>query len=172
MTEATPIDSAPFRAAMSRLGAAVNIITTACGDERHGMTASAVCSVSDAPATLLVCINRTARLCEPIERHRTLCINVLSAEQQDVSQRFAGRGATMEERFATGVWRALENGAPALNGALCNLGCRVESAHAVGSHYVFFCRVEEVRLGDETDGLVYFDRAYHRLPMRMADAPA
>lgn len=60
------IDSNQFRAAMSRLGAAVNIITTDGVAGRHGMTASAVCSVSGEPATLLGCINRASRLAQAV----------------------------------------------------------------------------------------------------------
>jgi len=47
-----------FRDAMARLGAAVNIVTTDGTAGRAGFTASAVCSVTDDPPTLLVCLNR------------------------------------------------------------------------------------------------------------------
>ena len=50
-----------FRDAMARLGAAVNIITTGGPAGRGGFTASAVCSVTDEPPTLLVCMNRGDR---------------------------------------------------------------------------------------------------------------
>ena len=46
--------------AMSCMGAAVNIITTDGPAGRAGFTASAVCSVTDTPPTLLVCLNRGA----------------------------------------------------------------------------------------------------------------
>ncbi|MCR2260162.1 flavin reductase, partial [Salmonella enterica] len=48
------VDRAAFRNGMSRLGSAVSVVTTVFGGKRYGFTASAVCSVSDAPATLLV----------------------------------------------------------------------------------------------------------------------
>jgi flavin reductase len=49
------VEKATFRSGMSRPGWAVNVVTTSFGDKRYGFAASAVCSVSDAPATLLVC---------------------------------------------------------------------------------------------------------------------
>jgi flavin reductase (NADH) len=49
-----------FREAMARLPAAVNIITTAGPHGRCGVTASAVCSVTDTPPTMLACINRSS----------------------------------------------------------------------------------------------------------------
>ena len=54
-------DQAQFREAMSRLGAAVHVVTTAGPGGKTGATATAVCSVSDAPPTLLVCINRSSQ---------------------------------------------------------------------------------------------------------------
>ena len=50
-----------YRDAMARLGAAVNVITTSGVDGPRGFTASAVCSVTDDPPMLLLCLNRTAQ---------------------------------------------------------------------------------------------------------------
>jgi len=47
-----------YRDAMARFGAAVSVITTDGPAGRAGFTASAVCSVTDDPPTLLVCMNR------------------------------------------------------------------------------------------------------------------
>lgn len=52
--------SLEYRNAMARLGAAVNIVTTDGVAGRAGFAATAVCSVSDNPPTLLVCLNRNA----------------------------------------------------------------------------------------------------------------
>lgn len=162
------IDILDFRAAMSRLGAAVNIITTDGPFGRYGMTASAVCSVTDSPASLLVCINRSSRMHEVVRSNGVLCVNVLSAEHQELSGVFANRELSMEQRFARAEWEAIAFGAPALEGALCNFGCVVESANEVGTHTVFFCRVEQLHMGADGEGLVYFGRSYHRLPSAVA----
>ena len=53
-----PVDKQPYRDAMAKLGAAVNVITTAGPGGRAGFTASAVTSVTDTPPTLIVCANR------------------------------------------------------------------------------------------------------------------
>ena len=55
------IDATDFRDAMSLLTTAVNVVTTAGATGVHGFTASAVCSVTDTPPTLLVCMNQTSR---------------------------------------------------------------------------------------------------------------
>lgn len=157
------IESSRFRSAMSRLGAAVNIITTDGAAGRHGMTASAVCSVTDEPASLLVCINRSSKTNEAIGRNGVLCVNVLSGGHEELSGRFASKALTTAERFAGAEWDVLDNGAPALVGALCSLGCIVESVQIVGTHSIIVGRVTDLRSAEGGDGLIYFGRAYHRL---------
>ena len=55
------IEATDFRDAMSLLTSAVSVVTTAGMADRHGFTASAVCSVTDTPPTLLVCMNKASR---------------------------------------------------------------------------------------------------------------
>lgn len=152
-----------FREGMSRLGAAVSLITTDGPEGRHGMTASAVCSITDDPPTLLVCINRTNRSHDLFNGNGTLCVNVLAAHHQDLANAFAGRGG--QERFAAGDWMTLATGAPILTDAVAAFDCRVVERVTIGTHSVFYARVEEVRLGNEPPlGLMWFNRAYHTLP--------
>lgn len=158
------VDSSLFRAAMARMGAAVNIITTDGPAGLHGMTATAVCSVSDEPASLLVCINRYSRMNAIINRNSVLCVSVLSGEHEELSGIFASWGVTMDERFASAQWRAMANGAPALADALACFACSIDAVYEAGTHSVFLCRVDEVAASDEGEGLVYFGRSYHRLP--------
>jgi len=164
------IEISAFRTAMARLGAAVNIITTAGPDGRHGMTASAVCSVSDDPATVLVCIHRSARMSTLVAGHGRFAVNVLTAAQESASRAFADRALAMEARFAAcGPWTTVAGDLPALETALVVLGCKVESAFEIGTHIVFIGRVEAIRLGEEdAQGLVYFDRRYHALASQAA----
>ncbi len=164
------IEAQEFRAAMARLGAAVNIIVTDGPAGRHGMTASAVCSVSDNPASLLICINRAARIHDILRENGRLTVNVLSATQAPLSALFADKGTTIDARFAAAEWVMLDHGVPALSGALASFGCSIRSTMAMGSHSVFLCGVEHLRVGNGEPGLVYFDRNYHPLPMRPAGA--
>src|SRR5580692_6258221 len=114
VTVAAPI----FRDAMSRLGAAVHVVTTAGPGGKTGFTATAVCSVSDAPPTLLVCLNRRNHTGPILRQNQVFCVNTLGAECEAVADIFAGRtGAVLENRFGTGAWSTLTTGAPALSSA-------------------------------------------------------
>ncbi|CDA00206.1 fMN reductase (NADH) RutF [Klebsiella variicola CAG:634] len=106
-------DKASFRDAMAHVGAAVNIITTDGPAGRAGFTASAVCSVTDTPPTLLVCLNRSASVWPVFSEHHTLCVNTLAAGQEALSTLFGGKTA-MDERFAAADWQTGATGCPRL----------------------------------------------------------
>ena len=112
-----------FREAMSRLGAAVNIITSVGPNGDAGFTASAVCSVTDTPPTVIVCMNRNSRQYDLFKAAGVLCVNVLSHDDRALSPVFAGVGnLPMLERFSHTKWIRLETGCPALETAACRFG--------------------------------------------------
>lgn len=164
-------DQTVFREAMSRLGAAVNLITTDGEAGRHGMIASAVCSVTDRPPTILVCVNRLSIANEKLKANRALCVNILAKSHRELSDQFSNRQLSIEERFGKeDRWTKLATGSPGLRDAAVMLDCRVDDISEVGTHSVFFCNVVEVRLGEKEDALIYFDRAYHSLAALTNDA--
>jgi flavin reductase len=160
--EFAPLSKAEYRDAMSRLGAAVSIVTTDGPAGRAGFTASAVCSVTDEPPVLLVCLNRAASVYPVFQANGVLCVNALGAGQQALSTVFGGK-TPMQERFAAGLWRRDATGAPALEGAAASFDCRVLRAVSVGTHDVLFCEAVSATIGGVAHGLVYFDRKYHDL---------
>ncbi|ALE88740.1 flavin reductase [Pseudomonas versuta] len=157
------VDTTGFRNSMAMLGGAVSVITTDGAAGRFGFTASAVCSVTDQPPTLLVCMNRSSYSNVHFKSNGVLSVNVLSADHQRISGVFANRELDMDARFSCARWSTLESGAPLLDEALVNFDCRIAQAHEVGSHTIFYCEVVGIRNGESQEGLVYFNRAYHRL---------
>lgn len=165
----TTVERSEFREAMSRLGAAVNIITTDGPVGLHGLTASAVCSVTDDPPTLLVCVNRASNVHAALSANGVLCVNVLASRHQELSNLFGRGGIPVHERFAGAEWRVLHTGAPALADAVVSLDCSIAQVTDVGTHSVFFCRVQAIALGAHPEGLIYFNRAYHDIAPRAHD---
>lgn len=158
------VENQDFREAMARLGAAVNIITTTTPDGDVGFTASAVCSVTDAPATILVCMNKNSRFREAFQQGGPLCVNILNANGEDLSRLFAGQqGIGMAERFAQTRWQRLATGAPVLEDAAAALDCLISNIHEVGTHLVMFGAIQAIKLCATGSGLVYHQRRYHRL---------
>ena len=158
------VEPGVFREAMSRLGAAVHVITTAGPGGKTGATATAVCSVSDAPPTLLVCINRRSQTSPIVTENGVFCVNTLGAGGAEIADIFAGRtGVKGTGRFATGDWMVLTTGSPVLASAVIAFDCRIIEVRSVASHNVFFGAVETVRLGPSGPALVYHERAYKRV---------
>jgi flavin reductase len=157
-----------FRDGMSLLTGAVNVITTDGPAGRAGFTASAVCSVSDDPPTLLVCVNRSAQTHRVLVGNGVLCVNVLAAAQEPLSVLFSSRQASMEDRFEAAPWSTLETGAPVLDGALVSFDGRIAQTHDVGTHTIFYVWLSAIRRADtpEPVALAYFGRRYHHLGTR------
>ncbi|MXP42048.1 flavin reductase [Altererythrobacter soli] len=149
---------------MARLGAAVNLVTTDGTAGRHGMIASAVCSVTDEPPTILVCVNRKSAANGKLKANGSLCLNILTKNHRPVTDQFCDRSLSIDERFGEADrWTTLATGSPGLRGAAVILDCRIDEISEVGTHSVFFCHVIDVRLGEKEDALIYFDRSYHSL---------
>ena len=167
----TAIGKSEYREAMSRFGAAVNVITTDGPAGRHGLTASAVCSVTDVPPTLLVCVNRQAGAHASLIGNGVLCVNVLTGRHQDLSGAFGGGGLGVAARFAAASWRVLTTGAPVLTDASVSLDCRIVRTEEIGTHSVLFCEVVDIATAETAEGLIYFNRAYHQLDGAAAPTP-
>lgn len=147
-----------FKLAMRRLAATVTLITTSDAQgRRHGMAATAVNSVTMDPPTLLVCINQSASIHEPLLARHRFCVNVLMDGHDDLVAAFSG-GKTGEDRFAGGSWDTdAATDLPFLDGAQSNLMCEVASVTPVGTHSLVLARVVGVRVADSVAPLLYAD---------------
>ncbi|MFB9981309.1 flavin reductase family protein [Mesorhizobium kowhaii] len=145
-----------FKVAMRRLTAAVNIITTSEGDVRHGITATAVTSVSTSPPSALVCINKSTSIHDPIVRQGRFCVNVLACEHLEIVGLFSGK-AKGEDRFHLGHWSADGDGTPYLADAQANLFAVVEQTIAYGTHTIFIGKIEGIRTTGDVEPLLYQD---------------
>ncbi len=156
------IEATDFRNAMSLLTGAVNVVTTIGASGRYGFTASAVCSVTDTPPTLLVCMNKSSYSHAHFIKNKILTVNVLGSHHQPISTAFSSR-MDSEERFKHGVWTELKTGAPVLEDSLVSFDCQIEQIQEVGTHDIFICRIVAIQKNQQDQGLVYFNRAYHHV---------
>src|ERR1700757_3558774 len=90
-----------FKLGMRVLAGAVDIITSAHAGHRYGMTATAVCSATADPPTVLVCINKLATTHNAVAKSKVFCVNVLRAEDWQLSTAFSG-GPRGEAPLTTG----------------------------------------------------------------------
>ncbi len=154
-----------FRDVLRHFPSGVTIVTIQSGAERHGLTVSAFASISPTPPLIMVAIDRkhyAESLLQSVGT--TFAVNVLGADQQALSDRFAW--VNDEDRFAEGNWTTAETGAPILADALAWLDCRISTRHNAGTHTIYVGEVvaSSVPRPDEAP-LVYWNRAYRNLAL-------
>lgn len=150
-----------FRAALGQWPSGVSIVTSRVGNTPVGMTVSAFFSVSLTPPLVAVCLDRKSATLDAIANGRRFAVNVLSAEQSALSDRFAL--APELTRF-DGVALLDEPGAmsPLLAKAVVNLDCEVDATHGAGDHVLCVGRVL-LALPHAGEPLLFHASRYHRL---------
>ncbi|WP_033292459.1 flavin reductase [Amycolatopsis jejuensis] len=159
----TAVSRRAFRDAMARLPAAVNILTTDGPYGRCGITVSAVCSVTDTPPTVLVCVNRSSSSHPVFVGNGRVCLNVLTGRGAQLAVHFSGATKTpMDDRFAWDIWdRTAEQ--PVLREAQVAAVGTICDRKEIGSHTVLFVQIEHMTTRAEVDSLVYVNRQFHRI---------
>ncbi|NTF34025.1 flavin reductase family protein [Rhizobium skierniewicense] len=162
-TEKAAFDSAELRVAMRSLAGGVSVITAGTGANRTGATVTSATALSMDPATMIVNVNKSSSTWPIIARYNHFCVNILSAEQQDVAARFAGIGGVKgAERYLGSEWFTLESGAYALKDALAAIDCAVEDVIERHTHAIIVGRVLAVEQGSGLP-LVYHNGQYAQL---------
>ena len=155
-----PIDEAVFKLAMSHFASGVTVVTTAHDGTRYGMTVASFASLSLHPPLVVVCIECGVKTHDAIEAAGKFGVSILSAEQAEISGRFASK--KVEDRFAGVSVRDGELGVPLIDGAICMLECRVHSRLPGGDHTIFVGEVVGAHTS-EAAPLLYFRSGYHKL---------
>lgn len=161
------MDSGHYRALMRHQAGAVTVIAAGVGEQRAGLTATAVASLSDNPPTILACIQRKSGAHDRIATLKSFSVNVLASDQQQVAERFAGRhGSGGAARFEGLEWSTLTSGAPILVHALASLDCELIDRHEFTTHSIFIGRVLAGQFRAEAQPLLYFRGDYWDLGER------
>ncbi|MDB5654570.1 MAG: flavin reductase [Tardiphaga sp.] len=158
---ASSVPSAEFRGAMRALAGGVSVISVGRGNDISGMTVTSVTSLSVEPATLIVSVNRQSSSWPLLQRYGAFGVNILTAEQLDIAERFAGKGGLKgAERFAGAQWVTRATGVPLLVGSLASIDCEVEEVIERHSHAIVIGRVRDVITATPTTALTYWDGQY------------
>lgn len=163
---APPVATADFCKGMRHLAGACVVIASGSDNERAGLTATAVCSITADPPRLLICVNRNVRAHQLITRAEAFSINVLGQDQEPIAKRFAGmvEGVVGEQRFEQSNWASGVTGVPVLEDALVSFECRLVEVIPASTHDLFIGEVVGIQSQQEQDGpLVYFNSKFAAL---------
>jgi flavin reductase (DIM6/NTAB) family NADH-FMN oxidoreductase RutF len=151
------MDDRQFRTAMGKFATGVTVIATDLEGDVHGMTANAFMSVSLDPKLVVISIGEKARILEKIKQSKTFSVNILAADQQELSMIFAGQ---LKEHREVEFDRL--DGKPVLKGAVAQIACEVSAEHLEGDHTLFIGRVTDIHLED-AEPLVFYSGKYRAL---------
>ena len=155
------IDPDSFRSVLGRFASGITVITTIDREKRDvGMTVSAFCSVSLHPPLVQACIDREASLFAALSESASFGVNILAAEQEALSRRFATAEST--RRFEGIGYKRGESGVILLDDALAHLECRIVASHEVGDHTMFVGEVESATARNARP-LLYYRGGYAQL---------
>lgn len=160
MITETPISPDGFKQSMRLLAGGVCILATSRDGEWHGLTMTAVCSLTMDPPSLIACVNRDAGARGVMSATRRVSVNVLSHHHTDLAELFSSPVIRGPQRFDDSTWTAMASGVPALVDALAVLDCEIIRETELGQHAVFFCEVKTTRLQPGRKPLVHFDREF------------
>ena len=154
------VDSSRFRELCGRFATGVVVVTAADGDRPAGMTANSFSSVSLDPPLVSVNVDRVADFHAVILAAPRFTINILAADQEGVSRRFAGQENT--DKFAGIGYHRNESGGIVLAGAIGTIECLHEQRIDIGDHTIVVGRVIG---GQSADGrpLLYYRGGYRTL---------
>lgn len=157
------VELSEFKQGMRCLASGVSLITTSNGDDRYGLIATSVVSVSGEPPTLLVCVNSETTAHDPMISSGVFCVNLLGQEDKHIAAIFSDK-LRRDERFVRGDWTTLKTGAPSLKSAIVSFDCEIATKLEYASHTVFFGTIKAISFGNRAiEPLVYAQGQYRML---------
>ena len=154
------IDGATQRRILGHFATGVTVITTgAAGGSEWGMTANSITSLSLDPPLVLFAIDRSNQMLRQLAATPAFAINILRADQEALSRRFAMPGP---KDFAGIAVTFADSGAPIFSDCLGYLDCTVHARHPGGDHEIV---VGEIVGGGLAGGkpLLFYGGGYNRI---------
>jgi flavin reductase (DIM6/NTAB) family NADH-FMN oxidoreductase RutF len=153
-----PVNANQFRTALSRFASGVTVVTTRDADARpQGITVSAFSSLSLDPPLVLLCIDRRAFVHDFFQASGVFVVNILAADQEELSRLFASRAPDKFEGL--GYTQGID-GVPVLDHALATIECRLRYTYEGGDHTIIVGEVEHAAVREDAPPLLYYRGGY------------
>ena len=157
------LDPEALRSAMRAWSAGVTVVTSVYDGETHGMTVNSFTSISLTPPLLIISLQQHTRTHEMVMKSRMFGLTILSSEQTNISDLFAGRMPEVKDRIAAVKTETLVTGSPLIVGGLAWLDCRVLQTYDAGQTSLFIAEAVAARGTGSGEPLLYHNREYWKL---------
>jgi flavin reductase (DIM6/NTAB) family NADH-FMN oxidoreductase RutF len=149
---------AHFRRTVGHFATGIAVLTSVGTDGAPiGMTVQSFTSVSLEPLLVSLAVSRNSTSWSRIRATNRVCINILAADQAELSRQFA---KPVANRFDGVAWRPNSHGLPLLQNVLAWLDCAIDTTHVAGDHEVALCSVLDLAVNRTTEPLLFFRGAY------------
>ena len=154
------MDKRHFRSVLGEFATGVTIITTIENQEPRGITANSFTSVSLEPPLVLFCLGRESTNFNAFNTANFFAVNILSADQSDISNKFA---VVEGDKFEGVDWTSWETGAPILPNTIAAIDCRLKELIDAGDHIIVLGEVLRAEKMAEKPPLLYFEGKYSKI---------
>ena len=147
----------PLKDAFGRFATGITVVSCKREDGSViAITVNSFTSVSLEPALVLWCLEKKASTYQAFMSSPAYAISVLRADQQSLSNRFAGHSPAPLTSAEVDV---AVSGAPLLRGRLAGFDCTIVDRHEAGDHVILIGQVDHFDSA-EGDPLVYHASRY------------
>ncbi len=147
-----PVTPELYRAVLGHVPTPVVVITAIGPDRPAALAIGSFVSVSLDPLLVGFFPAKTSSSWPTIRQVGRFCVNVLAADQTELSQTFAVRGG---DKFANVAWRPSPSGAPILEGCVVWIDCELDDEIDVGDHVLALGRVTALEVAKDAHALVF-----------------
>lgn len=155
------IDENELRSTLGNFATGVTVVTMNAGEEDHGMTVNSFASVSLDPPLVLYNADKETDSHDFTRKAGNYAVNILTAEQEWISNRFAGEHKEMDEPFEDIETRRETTGALVFENALAYLDCTLYESYEAGDHTIYVGHVEDIGVQrPDADPLTFFRADY------------
>lgn len=147
-----PVDQDEYRRLSDLLAVGVAVVTTRRGAHDVAVTVDSYLDVSYDPPTMLVALYGMSRAAEAAEEAGHLCLNLLSAQQHHLADRFGTPGSPLQGMLAGLSVTRTADGDAILPGVLAHFAIRLEQAVDAATHRLLIGPVVGVGGGEATAG--------------------
>ena len=157
------LDPEQLRRTMRAWTTGVTVVTAIYEGKQYGMTVNSFTSISLEPPLISVALRKMTHTHDLVEKSGEFSITILSTDQGDISDRFAGKLTDITDRFEGLETSKLLIDAPLIKGGIAYLNCRVKNSISVGENTLFIAEVIAAQGEDDSNPLVYHNRVYWKL---------
>src|ERR1044071_6795870 len=157
------LDSEKLRRAMRAWTTGVAIVTSIYEGQQYGMTVNSFTSISLEPPLISVTLKQLTHTHDLVVKSGMFAVTILTSEQKELSDRFAGRLPNITNRFDSVQTDSLVIEAPIFKNGMAYFNCRVLNSIPIGENTLFVAEVIAAYGEGEGEPLVYHNREYWRL---------